>query len=144
MEGKDYFSLGDKYFDAGFLRKSFLMVKAGAYRGDVYCQQILGYYYDEGVGTYVNKEKAIYWYRKSARLGDFCSALNLGILYRDQGQFFLAKKWFTRARDLGLEDAEDELDKLKYMRQLSYERRREYNSRSVFAAPFQRRRSIWW
>ncbi|TJZ63866.1 tetratricopeptide repeat protein [Chitiniphilus eburneus] len=98
MKEKDYFSLGDKYFDSGLLRKAFLTVKAGAYKGDTSCQQNLGYFYDEGVGTFVNKEKAIYWYRKSARLGECSSALNLGILYRDRGLFFWQKNGFFMQR----------------------------------------------
>ena len=52
-------------------------------------------YYD-GTGRKKDRAAAILLWHRAARLGDICAMGGLGVVYRDEGKFNLAEKWFLR------------------------------------------------
>jgi TPR repeat protein len=84
------------------------------------CMLNLGYFYDEGLGTTQDKQKAMYWYKRAYRIGNAAAASNVAILYRERSEFRLATRWFKKAAELGDGDAAVELATLymegKYVR----------------------------
>ncbi|WP_417311561.1 tetratricopeptide repeat protein [Ectopseudomonas khazarica] len=97
---------------AGNLNLAFELFSEGARQGLDGCMLDLGYFYDEGVGIAIDKNQAMYWYKKAYRLGNSSAASNIAILYREQGCFNLTAQWFKRAIQLSDGDAEVELAKL--------------------------------
>lgn len=73
------------------------------------CMLNLGYFYDEGLGTKQDKEKAMYWYKRAYRKGNAAAASNIAILYRERSDFGIAIRWFKKAVELGDGDAAVEL-----------------------------------
>lgn len=59
-----------------------------------------------------NRERALFWYRRAYRRGEACAATNIGVLYRDEGDFKLALIWFERAVQRGDEEANLEIAKV--------------------------------
>lgn len=53
---------------------SFDWCRKGAELGDCICQKRLGTMYEDGFGTVIDYEKALYWYRKAAQQGDKSAA----------------------------------------------------------------------
>ena len=72
----------------------------------------LGYFYDEGLGTKQDKDKAMYWYKHAYRKGSAAAASNIAILYRERSNYRLVFRWFEKAALLGDGDAAVELAKL--------------------------------
>lgn len=65
----------------------------------------LGYYYDEGKGISQDYQKALYYYKKAADLGNSSACNNLGCMY-DSGKgvardYSLAVRYFQKGADLG-------------------------------------------
>jgi TPR repeat protein len=73
----------------------------GAYFGDPQCLQALGYMHDVGEGVPENKTLAMQIYRKAWRRGSHEAAINIAILYREQGKRRLAFQWFERVAIAG-------------------------------------------
>ncbi|MDR0355461.1 MAG: sel1 repeat family protein, partial [Deltaproteobacteria bacterium] len=69
-----------------------------------------------GEGTEVDREKAVYWYKKAAEQGDARAQHNLGLsYYNGEGvaeDRDLAKRWLTEAADRGEEKAVEALKDL--------------------------------
>ena len=99
-------------WDSGNVSLAFEFFSECARQGSEGCMLDLGYFYDEGIGTAIDKKRAMYWYKKSYRLGSSSAASNIAILYREQGRFDLTAQWFKRAIQLNDGDAEVELAKL--------------------------------
>jgi len=61
--------------------------------------------YEKGLGTDVNVQEAIRWYKTAADNGDGHAAYHLGHIYQDgqiaEQDFSAALKWFEKAADLG-------------------------------------------
>jgi hypothetical protein len=76
------------------------------------CMLNLGYFYDEGLGTKQDKEKAMYWYKRAYRKGSSAAASNIAILYRERSNFRLVAQWFRKSANLGDGDSAVELAKL--------------------------------
>ena len=60
--------------------------------------QIMGEYYERGIGTDINMDEAIKWYAKGADGGDGYAALRLSVLVLDRKDY-----WVARAKELGVE-----------------------------------------
>lgn len=99
-------------WERGEFERAFALFRQCADLGEVGCMIDLGYFYDEGVGTQKNKDKAMSWYKRAYRRGDSAAASNIAILYRESGRHRLERQWFERAVALGDGDAEVELAKL--------------------------------
>ncbi len=87
--------------------------RKAANQGDDYAQVILGYMYENGIGTTVNKAEAVKWYRKAANQGNAAAQWNLYLCYRDgkgvAKNTTLANQWLKKAADNGDSDAQDVL-----------------------------------
>lgn len=94
------------------LERAFFLFRRCAELGKVECMLDLGYFYGEGVGVEKDEEKAMFWYKRAYRRGDWAAASNIAILYREHGRHRLERQWFERAAALGDGDAEVELAKL--------------------------------
>lgn len=61
---------------------------------------LLGYCYDNGTGVNEDKEKAIYWYKRSANEGNDTTAMNiLGVLYETNEDYTQAVKWYKKSAE---------------------------------------------
>ena len=99
-------------WEAGDLKLAFDLFFKCAVQGSGGCMLDLGYFHDEGIGTPVDKQQAMYWYKKAYRRGSSAAANNIAILYREQGRSNYTAQWFQRAALLNDGDAEVELAKL--------------------------------
>ena len=99
-------------WESGRLKVAFDLFSKCAELGSKGCMLDLGYFYDEGLGTAVDKQQAMWWYKKAYRLGCGASASNIAILYREQGKLRYSAQWFQRSALLGDGDSEVELAKL--------------------------------
>src|SRR4030095_494515 len=64
------------------MKKKHLYLKS-AEGGNHSGQKILGYFYENGIGTIKDEEKAFQWYLKSAEGGDHSGQYNLGDCYEN-------------------------------------------------------------
>ena len=83
----------------------------GAALGDALCLQALGYMYHVGEGVAEDKALAMKLYRRAWRRGDHAAALNIAVLYREQGKPALMFRWFERVALAGDGSAEFEMAK---------------------------------
>ena len=98
-------------WDGGNSRAAFPIIREWAIAGDSAAIQNLGYMYDRGEGTRRSRRQAMYWYRRSYRMGVAASASNIATIYRDEGKHRLAFLWYRRAAALEDGDAEVEVAK---------------------------------
>ncbi len=112
MRRHDAFFQSNKAWDEGRLCEAFELFRIAAHGGDPSAQNTLAYFYDHGIGTNKQPDKAVTLYRRAARHGDMCACANLGIIYRDKGAFRWAKFWFKRAIERGDADSALELARL--------------------------------
>lgn len=68
----------------------------GAALGDAHCLQALGYMYHAGEGVTEDNALAMKLYRRAWRGGSHTAALNIAVLYREQGKPGLMFRWFER------------------------------------------------
>jgi TPR repeat protein len=83
----------------------------GAALGDALCLQALGYMYHAGEGVTEDKALAMKLYRRAWRGGDHAAALNIAVLYREQGKPALMFRWFERVALAGDGSAQFEMAK---------------------------------
>ncbi|RGB37964.1 kinase-like domain-containing protein [Rhizophagus diaphanus] len=82
-------------------KKVFGLIKDLAEKGDINFQFKLGYCYDEGIGTEINKLKAFEMYKAAAEKGYTIAQYNLGLLYQfGEGVDKNEKKAFELMKDL--------------------------------------------
>ena len=105
------FEEANRQWDTGNVKRAFRLFQEAASNGLPHAQNSLGYFFDHGHGTRVNKKLALYWYRRAARNRDSCAIANVAICYREVGKVALAKKWFEKAIQAGDDDARLELAK---------------------------------
>ena len=98
-------------WESGDLRLAFQLFSAQAAAGDDGAQLNLGYFYDVGLGTRRNREKALQWYRRAYRQGSSAAASNIATVYRDNGRPRLAFAWYKRASIMNDGDAMVEIAK---------------------------------
>ncbi|MCF6245274.1 MAG: hypothetical protein L3J43_09585 [Sulfurovum sp.] len=66
------FKKANQAWKAGKTTKSFKYYKKCAKMGHTPCYFSLGYMYDDGMGTEIDKIKALYWYKKADKSGIHC------------------------------------------------------------------------
>lgn len=75
------------------------------------CWSRLAYMFDLGIGVRVDKAKAMSYYRRAWRGGEWVGASNIAILYREAGNHRATFRWFRRAAEAGDGDALVEIAK---------------------------------
>lgn len=69
----------------------------------------LGYCYAEGKGIYQDYQKALYYYKKAADLGNKSAYNNLGCMYGSgkgvERDYYTARRYYQKVADLGVEVA---------------------------------------
>jgi TPR repeat protein len=99
------YELGEERWAAGDVRSAFRLVRRAAEQGIEPAIGLLGYFYDDGIGTRADRDAALYWYGRAYRRGSFSAANNIGVIWRDRGRRRRALAWFARAVALGDVDA---------------------------------------
>jgi TPR repeat protein len=93
------FQRADEQWEVGNLKSAFRLFLACAKAGDSGCQNNLGTFYRDGIGVKLDRDRALYWYRKAYHRGLRGAASNIGVLFRDEGDVKKALAWFERAKD---------------------------------------------
>lgn len=81
-EAYSFFENKDNDLKGEYSKSLFLRLKFCAERGDRRCQNQLGIWYLEGIGTEQNYELAYEWFQKAAKQGYTSAFANIGLLYR--------------------------------------------------------------
>ena len=113
---------GDRQQQRGNLASGFRLLLMSAKLGDPSAQLNLGYTYDVGIGVRRNRAAAMHWYRRAYRSGVGIAASNLGTIFRDEGSYEEAARWFRRGVKGGDVDANLELAKI-YLRDARQKRK---------------------
>ncbi|MFZ0500079.1 MAG: hypothetical protein WAM52_13165 [Steroidobacteraceae bacterium] len=79
------------------MESAFKLMLLAARAGIVQAAANVGNFYDNGLGTKVNPNAALRWYRLAYRGGDPSVANNIGCILRDAGKVNEALRWFYRA-----------------------------------------------
>ena len=116
LNGRELWNRAEREDDRGRFISAFRLYQKAAKAGSLDVHVNLGYCYDIGRGVQRNRKRAMYWYKRAYRRGDYSAASNIGTIYRDEGRTARALYWFRRAVALGLEDANLEIAKL-YLKQ---------------------------
>jgi TPR repeat protein len=106
------FTEASRLLEQGRIQEAFGLFLRAARQGDSRAQLSVGYLYDTGRGVSRSRAQAMVWYRRAARKGEPAAANNIGTLYRDEGQLRLAIRWFSKAAELGDQDALLEMARL--------------------------------
>ncbi|TFY97106.1 tetratricopeptide repeat protein [Ramlibacter humi] len=100
-------------WEAGENKAAFALFARAAQKKQKLAYNSLGYFYDHGIGVRKDKERALYWYRRAARIGDSCAFYNLGLSYLGMQNVRRARYWLEKAAADGDEDASKALGNLK-------------------------------
>ncbi len=103
---KAHFNLGSQYLNGEFLtqdnKKAFNLFKRSASQGFEMGEYYLGYMYLNGLGTSVNVESGIKWYKKASKKYSYAYA-ELGNLYRVGSvvtlDYYKAKEFYQKGAD---------------------------------------------
>lgn len=107
----DYLEQGDAKEQAGDFDAARQLFERGGRLRQHYCWSRLANMFDVGIGCFVDKAKAMSYYRQSWRMGEWVGAANIAILYREVGNHRAMFQWFRRAADAGDGDALVEIAK---------------------------------
>ena len=100
-------------FEDGKVGKAVQAFLSAAKLGDKEAQVNLANLYVSGEGLRKSFSKARHWYKRAITNGSPEAAYNLANNYRNRGIIRWAEFWFERAREMGDDDALEELRKLK-------------------------------
>jgi len=128
------FDEANKARDAGDKKRAFELMLAAAQDGDKNAANSVGYFFDHGIGVKKDAASAYKWYLRAARQGDFVAYHNLGICFRDAGNFRRAKFWFKKVYTIDPGSAAYELGKTYYHQRrtnISVKRATQYLSEAV-------------
>lgn len=74
------------------------LIEIGARRGSPDAQNELGRFYDLGLWLhFVNRDEAIYWYKKAAELDYAKAQYNLGLKLQEEGDYQQSAYWYFHA-----------------------------------------------
>jgi len=122
---RDRFSRASLLWERGDVRAAFLLFLAGAKDGEESSQVNVGHFFDVGLGTRRNRNRALYWYRRAYAQGSAIAASNIGTIHRDDGRTARAIEWFEKALRRGDEGSALELGKI-YAKRGAVRRARRY------------------
>ena len=88
-------SLIDYFYENNEHEKAFLHAQKFMYMSDAEGLRKLGFFYERGIGTEIDLQKAKDCYKKAFELGDYVSGYNLALIYLqeqeyDKGLFYLS------------------------------------------------------
>lgn len=97
------YRIGDTAEEAGNYALALQSFERGAALGDISCLFRLALAYDVGgLGVAVDKNRAMQFYKRAWRRGDWWAAPNnIAILYRERGNLRTMFQWFNRAAAKG-------------------------------------------
>ena len=101
-------------WDAGKNKKAFELFLMAAEQREQLAYNMVGYFYDHGIGIRKDQAKAIYWYRRAARIDDAVAFYNLGLCYLGAKNRARAKFWLGKAAANGDEEARAMLQKVSH------------------------------
>lgn len=99
------FDRASRQWDMGNLREAFKLFLEASAGGDTSAFSNLGFFYDQGLGTPVDKKAACLWYKRAARQGEMAGAYNLALWYFENGNPRQGKHWLIKLIDRGDGDA---------------------------------------
>lgn len=95
---------------------AFPIIRRKALDGDQTAQDVFAYMFENGWGTPVDANRAVFWYRKAAMQGTPPSETSLGRMYEEgfgvEKNLSYAAWWFTRAADHNYPGARERLNNL--------------------------------
>jgi len=110
-QGISLFDKANEALDAGYEKLAFELMLEADRNGDKNAANSIGYFFDHGIGVKKDAASAYKWYRRAALRGDYLAYHNLGVCFRDAGNFRRAKFWFEKAYPLDAGSAAYELGK---------------------------------
>lgn len=105
QSAEELWRVGSDLWESGKDVLAFRVMLKAARDGSVSAQVTVGYFFDCGIGTTKNQDKALYWYRKAARKDDPSAANNIATVYEERCHHRRAEFWYLRAISLGNEGA---------------------------------------
>lgn len=103
-------------FNSGSYTIAFPILKGKAEQGDPSAQDVLAYMYENGWGTDLDYDEAVYWYRKAAMQGALPSETSLGRMYQNgwgvDANYSHAAWWYQKAAEGNYPGARDRLNVL--------------------------------
>jgi len=102
---------GCELYEEGNLQEAFKVFLRASRLGNPQAQVNLANMYDSGDGVEQDREVAAHWYKLAIRKKVPEAAYNLAVSYQQQGKTKWSKYWFSRAAEMGDEDAMAELAK---------------------------------
>ncbi|MFP5204737.1 MAG: tetratricopeptide repeat protein [Acidobacteriota bacterium] len=114
VRAHEIYARGQKQQEEGNLKSGFRLLLEAAKLGDPGAQLNVGYAYDVGKGVRRNRAAAMLWYQKAYRRqrGWGIAASNIGTIFRDEGAYPEAIRWFRRGVRYGDIDANLDLAKI--------------------------------
>ena len=107
--------------DRKIYEENFPEIKERAENGEALFMTDLGLCYNQGWGTPIDKDKALYWTQKAAEHKDPMGLHNLGVHYRDGDHVPIdlkkARECFLEASNLGLSRSSNDLGVMYYLGQ---------------------------
>ncbi len=88
--------LVDYYLANKDFKNAFLTAQRFGYVSDSHGYKTLGYFYQKGVGTPVDLEKAAYFYEKSYELGDTSSGYNIALIHVKNREYSKALSYLAK------------------------------------------------
>lgn len=99
-------------WEQGDEHTAFELFHLAAEQGDSNSLLNLGYCYDEGVGTEIDKQKALSCYKRAAENGDVAAYTNMALYYASINDFSQAAKCYFQALEKGDKDVALDIAKL--------------------------------
>lgn len=100
-----YYETGIKDVDGKWIltpsrQEAAKLLEEAATNGSIDAMLSIANILDTNKSTKSDRDKALMWLKKAARLGSGAAAYNIGITYRDVGKYRLSVTWFQKAIDM--------------------------------------------
>lgn len=92
----EYYLTGSNKAIKQDLKKSLYWTQKAVAQGYPRAQGQLGVMYKNGWGVEKDTGKATSWYRKAFDNGEYCSAVNMGLLLADEKKYKSSKEWLSK------------------------------------------------
>lgn len=82
LDAEVLLQIGKDFFISGEPEKAFAYFLSASKKGNIEAQYRVGLCFEKGYGVYINEEKAVYWYKKSAESNNPISIYYLATVYQ--------------------------------------------------------------